>query len=195
MQLRVAVPIAAAVCASGLCLVDRSARDSIADSQRSPRRAGVESAESSHGARTAPTSLTRVARNEPEPERGIRDPQLAAVSDPAGHPHPITAEHQQIQRELRLIQALNDAVDLKDAAQMRVLIAAYAREYPDDPNVMRAGYERLADCLEDPGVRTREAARNYYERERASTLRRYVRRICLERDERDARATADSIQN
>jgi hypothetical protein len=98
------------------------------------------------------------------------------------HPHPITPEHQRIQQELRLVQGLNDALDLKDATGMRTLIAEYERHDPADENAMRAGYERIADCLEDPGDRTRAAARKYYDQERASTLRRYVRRVCLEPD-------------
>jgi hypothetical protein len=175
-QLRLWALVAAAVCASALCLVDFGARGSAA----AVSRARLEVRESPPVA-TQPsrTSLTAVARR--EPELGSVSPQLTAAYEQTGEPHPITPEHQRIQRELGLIQALNDALDLEDAAQMRPLIAVYAREYPDDANALRAGYERITDCLEDPGGVTREAARNYYEHERASTLRRYVRRICLER--------------
>jgi hypothetical protein len=106
--------------------------------------------------------------------------QPAAQLESEQHPHPITPEHRVIQRELQLIGALNDALDLHDAPGLRALIAVHEREYPSDENALRAGYSRIADCFEDPGERTRTAALDYYGRERASTLRRYVRRACLE---------------
>jgi hypothetical protein len=106
--------------------------------------------------------------------------ERAAAPDHAGHPHPITPAHVRIAHENQLIQQLNDALDLRDAARMRPLVEEYARDFPDDPNAMVAGYQRIADCLEEPGERAREAAQTYYDRERASTLRRYVRRVCLE---------------
>jgi hypothetical protein len=105
---------------------------------------------------------------------------LPEESERDGHPHPITAEHVRIQHELQLIQQLNDALDLRDAAHMRALIAEYVQHVPDDPNALAAGYARIADCLEHPDDVTRERARDYYLRERASTLRRYVRRVCFD---------------
>lgn len=127
----------------------------------------------------APVDAVRVA----EPQR--RSPEsepanLPADSELDGHPHPITAEHVRIQRELQLVQQLNDALDLRDAAHLRALIAEYVQHVPDDPNALAAGYERIADCLEHPDDATRERAREYYLRERASTLRRYVRRVCFD---------------
>jgi hypothetical protein len=106
--------------------------------------------------------------------------ERAADPERGGHPHPITAEHVRIQRELQLIQQLNDALDLRDAPHLRALIAQYVQHVPDDPNALAAGYERIADCLEHPGDESRERAREYYLRERASTLRRYVRRVCFD---------------
>ena len=107
----------------------------------------------------------------PELEQGIE----------AGHPHPITPEHRVIQRELQLIAALNDALDLGDADTLRRLNAQYATEFPDDANALQAGYTVIADCLDPGGDHALRAARTYYDRERASTLRRYVRRSCFDR--------------
>lgn len=177
-QLRVVALVGVAGCASLLCLFgrdSRATRDS-RDTERELSAPPVASPSLAAAVRAAllspPTpSLTSVARNEPQP---------SAAPELDGHPHPITAQHVKIQRELQLIQQLNDALDLRDARQLRSLIAEYSSEYPDDPNALRAGYERIADCLEVPGERTRDAGRDYYDRERASTLRRYVRRVCLE---------------
>lgn len=108
----------------------------------------------------------------------VAAPKLAPDVEP--HPHPITPAHVRLAHERQLIQQLNDLLDLRDGAGMRPLVAAYAREFPDDPNAMVAGYEVIADCLQDRSERVVEAAREYYERERASTLRRYVRRVCFE---------------
>jgi hypothetical protein len=168
---QVVVLVAVASCASVLCLFGTGLRDAPVE----PLPAASAPKPISEIARAPSPSLTTIVRHETAPDR-----QPSAAADLDGHPHPITPEHERIQRELQLIQQLNDALDLRDAPQMRARIADYAREYPDDPNAMREGYERVADCIEDPGERTREAGRDYYDRERASTLRRYIRRICLE---------------
>jgi hypothetical protein len=172
---QVVVLVAAASCASILCLFGTNLQD--APIEPLPT-ASAPQPPPGEMARAPSRSLTTIVRNEPVPSAPSAQPSAAADLD--GHPHPITPEHERIQRELQLIQQLNDALDLRDAPQMRARIADYAREYPDDPNAMREGYERVADCIEDPGERTREAGRDYYDRERASTLRRYIRRICLE---------------
>jgi hypothetical protein len=97
--------------------------------------------------------------------------------DPA---HPIDAERMQLQRELQLIGALNDAFDLQDVSSMRRLIEQYRATQPDDVHRLQEGYERLADCLASPGEASRAKAQRYYDEARASTLRRYIRRACLE---------------
>jgi hypothetical protein len=126
----------------------------------------------------APVRAARVTA--PQQPPASAPASLPADSELDGHPHPITAEHVRIQRELQLVQQLNDALDLRDAAHLRTLIAEYVQHVPDDPNALAAGYERIADCLEHPDEATRERAREYYLRERASTLRRYVRRVCFD---------------
>jgi hypothetical protein len=135
-------------------------------------------------------SVARVSvRVAAEPGRGHRDrdPPLAASEavpapelSPDSHPHPITPEREHIQRELQLVGALNDAVDLHDVSALRQLTARYREHEPDDANALGAGYALIADCLQFPGPETRSRAQRYYDLERASTLRRYVRRTCLE---------------
>jgi len=111
----------------------------------------------------------------------------AAVSDDR-RPHPFTSEREALQQELRIVGALQDALDLEDVPTLRELIDRYRAHVPGDENKLAEGYARLADCLEvDHEQReqdhnlVRAAALAYYENERASTLRRYIRRICLER--------------
>ena len=107
--------------------------------------------------------------------------QLAAASSvPDSEPHPITPERARLQRELQLIGALNDAVDLADGARVRELVVRYREHDPTDEQGLQAGYEHIADCLEQPGEEARARAQQYYDRERASILRRYIRRHCLE---------------
>ncbi|HKP62293.1 MAG TPA: hypothetical protein VJV78_36420 [Polyangiales bacterium] len=106
--------------------------------------------------------------------------QLAAATpEPDIHPHPLTPERARLQRENQLIGALNDAVDLADGARVRELVARYREHDPSDEQGLQAGYERIADCLEQPGEASRASAQEYYDRERASILRRYIRRHCF----------------
>lgn len=123
-------------------------------------------------------------------------PRSAPVAAPVAHeklsedkhPHPFTPEREALQHELRIVGALQDALDLEDVPALRTLIDRYRAHVPADENKLAEGYARLADCLEvDHDQRelehdsVRAAALAYYENERASTLRRYIRRICLER--------------
>lgn len=95
-------------------------------------------------------------------------------------PHPITPQHERIYRENRLVGDLNGAMDVKDVPGMRALLKQYRDEYPEDANVLQDGYAIIADCLEHPTAETRAAAQRYYDAELASSLRRYIRRHCLE---------------
>src|SRR6188768_2864453 len=46
------------------------------------------------------------------------------------HPHPITPKHRRIYAENGLIESLNGAMDVKDAAGLRRLLEKYRRDYP-----------------------------------------------------------------
>jgi len=109
-------------------------------------------------------------------------PHVPHEGEPDGpmHPHATTPAHERIYRENNLLGALNGAMDVKDAAGLRKLLDQYRTEYPDDPHALQEGYSVIADCLDKPGDVSREAARSYYQANKASTLRRYVRRHCLE---------------
>jgi hypothetical protein len=102
---------------------------------------------------------------------------------PEGPPqvHPITPKHARIYRENRLIGAMNGALDVRDAAGLRKHLAIYRAEFPEDPHALTEGYAIIADCLDAAGEAAMDASRRYYAAQSASTLRRYVRRICWER--------------
>jgi hypothetical protein len=95
-------------------------------------------------------------------------------------PHPITPTHERIFRENNLIGNLNGAMDGKDVAGLRALLTQYRDEYPEDAHVLADGYQLIADCLEHPGAEMRAVAQRYYDEQRDSGLRRYIRRHCLE---------------
>ena len=96
------------------------------------------------------------------------------------HPHPITPEHARIFRENALLAALNGAVDLAAPEVLREFNQRYRDEFPEDEHELQAGYELIAECLEQLDDATRARARRYFDEERASTLRRYVKRYCLD---------------
>jgi len=109
-------------------------------------------------------------------------PHVPHDAEPEGpmHPHPITPAHERIYRENNLIHTMNGAMDVQDAAGLRRLLADYRADYPEDPHALQEGYAVIADCLDKPGEASTAAARAYFAANKASTLRRYVRRHCFE---------------
>jgi hypothetical protein len=135
-----------------------------------------------------PAAATVVAHSVVPPLAAVRLasdglPYMPAAADAPAlkgfvHPHPITPEHARIFRENATIQALNDAMDDQDAATLRRFLARYRSEYPEDAQGLQQGYALIADCLEQqPG--SAAAAQRYFDEERGSSLRRFVRRHCL----------------
>ena len=75
------------------------------------------------------------------------------------HPHPITPEHQRIQLENQYIQALNDAMDLRDGAKLRQLAARYRAQHFEDVDKLGEGYDIVAELPRAPGRRRRAPPR------------------------------------
>jgi hypothetical protein len=100
--------------------------------------------------------------------------------EPGMVPHPLDEARQRIAAENRLLQSLNDAMSFRRVAEMRDLLAQYRKLDPSDLEAHQLGYEIIADCLEFPGDASLTAAREFYDSERHSPLRRFVRRICFE---------------
>ncbi len=115
------------------------------------------------------------------PELRIVGPGPDDAHEPGMVPHPLDEKRERIQAENRLLQALNDAMSHRDVHTMRKLLDEYRKLDPDDVDAYQYGYEVIADCIEFPGDASLAAARKFYETERHSSLRRFVRRICFEK--------------
>jgi hypothetical protein len=98
----------------------------------------------------------------------------------ARQPHPISAEHRRIFAENERVAALNAALDRGDFTALRRLNQSYREAYPEDDHVLQKGYDVIADCLERRTPERVDAARRFWREHKSSSLRRYVRRHCLE---------------
>ena len=94
--------------------------------------------------------------------------------------HPMDDAHARIDAENQLILRLNEAMSYRKTKEMRELIAEYRKLDPADNDASQAGYTVIADCIEHPGDASVASAHNFYDTQRHSPLRRYVRRICFE---------------
>ena len=121
-----------------------------------------------------PSAPPKPAAPVPAPDARHADPDALPPS------HPITPAHERIQLENQFIQALNDAMDLRDGATLRRLAAQYREKGFKDVDRLGEGYEIVANCLEHPGEASRAAAQAFFDRHRGSTLRRHLHRHCLE---------------
>jgi hypothetical protein len=94
--------------------------------------------------------------------------------------HPMDEAHARIDRENNLILRLNEAMADRNTKEMRGLIDDYRKLDPADTDASQAGYTIIADCIDHPGDVTLAAAHQFYDTQRHSPLRRFVRRICFE---------------
>jgi len=94
--------------------------------------------------------------------------------------HPMDEAHARIDAENHLILRLNDAMSFRKVKEMREMIDEYRSLDPADTDANQAGYAVIADCIEIPGEASLAAARQFYDTQRHSPLRRFVRRICFE---------------
>lgn len=125
---------------------------------------------------TNPSVPTRTLS--PAPDHA-REPARSADDD-TRKPHPISAEHRRIFAENDRVAALNAAMDRGDFTTLRQLNERYREAYPEDDHVLQHGYDVIADCLEQRTEARVDAARRFWREHRSSSLRRYVRRHCLE---------------
>lgn len=156
----------------------QSKRQLPSSSSSSPRAVEKEAAREDAALLTSSHS-----RLEPAPsERSVEQSEQLAEhrEEEEEHPHPVTPEHERIFAENRTIQALNDSMALRDVSKMRELLSEYQRLDPQDIEATQAGYAVVADCIESPGSASLAAASRFYDTQRHSPLRRFVRRICFE---------------
>jgi pyruvate/2-oxoglutarate dehydrogenase complex dihydrolipoamide acyltransferase (E2) component len=96
------------------------------------------------------------------------------------HPHPITTDHQRLYRDVDLLHAADEAIKAAQYDQARALLAQHHRELGGMSAVEEEGLWLLADCAEHSNAENVERVRSFYEEHRDSTVRRRLRRACLE---------------
>jgi hypothetical protein len=115
----------------------------------------------------------------PEPRAQPVAPPREDGLGQGSHPHPITDDHRRLFRDADLLHGAQDALAAGDALRARVLLAQHAKEYPQaDPD--REGLFIVADCVAQPSPEIRQRARRFYDERTASSVRKRLRRACLE---------------
>ncbi|WP_438030720.1 hypothetical protein [Sorangium sp. So ce233] len=169
---------------AALCLVTRSrepdGRRLPSARQEAPRGEALREAASRRASDEPPASAGSAGPAEAVGGLPLVGPSPDDRHDGPAHPHPITPRHLEIQRDNGLLALLNDAMSARNGARMRELLNEARRTHPGDASRLQDGYAIIADCLEAPGEASRAAAEGYYAQRRASTVRRFVRTICLE---------------
>jgi hypothetical protein len=130
-----------------------------------------------------PSAAPTLSTKPPDDGLNVVGPHPDDPHEPGMHPHPFTPEHKRIYAMNALNQRLDDLMSFRKAKEMREALAEYKKLDPEDVDKMQAGYTIIADCIEYPGDRSLAAARYFYDTERHSTLRRFVRRVCFENQE------------
>lgn len=133
----------------------------------------------------APVAHTPKVLSKPErpqttdaPTKEVARHELRSMYDENIHPHPQSDEHQDLYRENTQSFDVLGAIDIQDVEGLRSLYAEY--QLNDPMNIMMMeGVRVIADCLEDKSEASKYAGQVYYDNNKASRLRRYVRRYCL----------------
>lgn len=182
--------IAALVALSGLGLWRARAPDHLAKESRPPKhdpvmKAAEPTVPPSPAPRTIPANvaprapLARTPGDSPAGEVVGAHPHAPHLPGMVPHPHG-DPTRERLHDENRLIQSLNDAMSFRRVVEMRALLAEYRKLDPSDVHSNQAGYAVIIDCIESPSDASLAAARKFYDTERHSPLRRFVRRICFE---------------
>ncbi len=126
-----------------------------------------------------PAAMLGVAAHAPEPYRHPVAPPREDGLGPGAHPHPITDDHRRLFRDADLLHGAQDALAAGDALRARTLLAQHAQEYPQ-ADADREGLFIVADCVAQPSPEIRQRAQRFYDERRASSVRKRLRRACLE---------------
>lgn len=152
-----------------------------------PKRKGELSQSTEQQARHAlrqrmdPTSSRAVLRLLAQAAKSAPREDLAEERPADGRPHPITQDHRRLYRDLDLLHAADLAIRDERYDEARALLAEHHRELPDLSQVEEEGLLLLADCAEQPNAANVARVQSFYDRHTSSTIRRQLRRTCLER--------------
>ncbi|MFM2417648.1 MAG: hypothetical protein RL385_2371 [Pseudomonadota bacterium] len=97
-----------------------------------------------------------------------------------GAPHPISHEHVRQFRDVDLLRAADAALGAGQIEEARAILASHHLEMPALSQVEEEALWLLADCVEDPSADRVARVQQFYDDHPASTLRRRLRRLCLE---------------
>lgn len=111
-------------------------------------------------------------------EEAARQAQQAA--DREAHPHPLSADHQRLYRDVDLLHAADEAIAQQRYADARRLLEQHHTELPGMSPVEEEGLLLLVDCAEQHSPEHVARVQEYYDKNSASTVRRRLRRGCLE---------------
>jgi hypothetical protein len=100
-------------------------------------------------------------------------------------PHPITHAHARLYRDLDLLHAADEAIKNGAYDEARALLAQHHRDLPGISTVEEEGLLLLADCAERPSTSNVARVQSFYDVHSESTVRRRLRRACLELASRD----------
>ncbi len=148
---------------------------------------GAESAPSAAQKSGAVRVKTGSATRAPLPSRAeflrmlaATQPEAQPARDDHDHPHPITRDHERLYRDVDLLREADDAIKAGDYDRARALLAQHHRELGGMSAVEEEGLWLLADCAEHGRAEDVERVRSFYEEHTESTVRRRLRRACLE---------------
>ncbi|MGD8862171.1 MAG: hypothetical protein PVI30_19320 [Myxococcales bacterium] len=117
-----------------------------------------------------------------DPPSGATDGDRDAARTPDRRlPHPLTAEHVALYRDVDLLSGAWDAARDGDYAGARALLSRHRAEYPDPDDDMREGLSLLVDCMQRPSPDAMARAQRFYDEQTHSMVRRRIRRHCLAR--------------
>lgn len=109
-----------------------------------------------------------------------QDARERAAKERAEHPHPITREHERLFRDVDLLHAADEAIKEGAFESARDLLARHHRELRGMSTVEEEGLLLLADCAQEPNSDNLARAQSFYDEHTESSVRRRLRRGCLE---------------
>jgi hypothetical protein len=111
------------------------------------------------------------------PGRTIRQAPAATVE-----PHPITPERLRLEQQHHLFDEVEAAVQARQFDRARSLLREHQARIPDPEawTDVREAWQTIADCLERRDAQAKARGQRFVDEERGSSMRRRVRRACLE---------------